>query len=157
MRTPYNSALTQADCKLAARWTITAAVMYGVILAGLLALLVTSSGTYADPDNPADHVSFCDIDGIAAPVSDTMRATELQSSGAAQTDGFESRWMPAASNAPRAAMVAEPAKPEEALVENGWDFTVPDSIPGFGSLPQTAAAPAPVPTTDGRKMTAETK
>ena len=157
MRTLYNSALTKADCKLAARWTITAAAVYGVILVGLLALLLTSTGTYADPDNPADHVSFCDIDGIAAPVSGTMQATELQSSGAAETDGFESRWMPAAANAANSAGAAEPAKPEEALVENGWDFTVPDSVPGFGSLPQAAAAPAAVPTTDGRKVTAQTQ
>ncbi len=159
MRTPYNSALTQADCKLAARWTITAAAAYGLILAGLLVLLLTSNG-YADPDNPADHVSFCDIEGIAAPVSDTMQATELQSPAAAETDGFESRWMPAASNAPRAAVVSVPteaAKAEEALVENGWDFTMPDSVPGFGSLPQAAAAPAAVPTTDGRKVTAQTQ
>ena len=157
MRTLYNSALTKADCKLAARWTITAAAVYGVILIGLLALLLTSTGTYADPDNPADHVSFCDIDGIAAPVSDTMQATELQSSGAAETAGFESRWMPAAANAANSAGAAEPAKPEEALVENGWDFTVPDSVPGFGSLPLAAAAPAAVPTTDGRKVTAQTQ
>jgi hypothetical protein len=88
-----------------------------------------------------------------------MRATELQSPGAAETDGFESRWMPAASNAPRAAVVSVPteaAKPEEALVENGWDFTMPDSVPGFGSLPQ-ATATAAVPTTDGRKVTAQTQ
>ena len=160
MRTPYNSALTNADCKLAARWTITAAAVYGVILVGLLALLLTSNATYADPDNPADHVSFCDIDRIAAPVSDRMRATELQSSGAVETDGFESRWMPVAPSAAQPAVAAEPVKPikpEEALVENGWDFTVPDSVPGFGSLPLAAAAPTAVPTTDGRKVTAQTQ
>jgi hypothetical protein len=32
------------------------------------------------------------------------------------------------------------AGPASDLVENGWDFNKPDTIPGFGSLPANSAA-----------------
>jgi hypothetical protein len=36
------------------------------------------------------------------------------------------------------------------LTENSWDFTKPDSIPGFGTLPQTYDAKAVLPKLSGK-------
>jgi hypothetical protein len=36
------------------------------------------------------------------------------------------------------------------LTENAWDFTKPDSIPGFGTLPQNYDARAILPKFSGK-------
>ncbi|MEA2877546.1 MAG: hypothetical protein QOF14_2742 [Hyphomicrobiales bacterium] len=36
------------------------------------------------------------------------------------------------------------------LTENSWDFTKPDSIPGFGTLPQNYDAKAVLPKLSGK-------
>ncbi len=36
------------------------------------------------------------------------------------------------------------------LTENSWDFTKPNSIPGFGTLPQTYDAQAVLPKLSGK-------
>jgi hypothetical protein len=36
------------------------------------------------------------------------------------------------------------------LTENAWDFTKPDSIPGFGTLPQNYDARALLPKSSGK-------
>jgi hypothetical protein len=41
-------------------------------------------------------------------------------------------------------LAQQTAAASEALVENGWDFNKPDTIPGFGSLPPYDGTPVPL-------------
>jgi hypothetical protein len=41
-------------------------------------------------------------------------------------------------------VLAQTAAASEALVENGWDFNKPDTIPGFGTLPPYSGTPVPL-------------
>ena len=45
---------------------------------------------------------------------------------------------------------AADAENGSALLENGWDFTRPDSIPGFGSLPSGYDSRAVMPQISGK-------
>jgi hypothetical protein len=161
MKNHLDHALIEAERKIVKHWTIFAGAAYALIAVGLLALALTS-GSYAESDNPTGAVSYHDMDGFAAPVLQPNRLNQPRSSVATEsTTGFNARWDPAvmptrpASPAPEAAarpvLVPEVneyaglAKAQEPMVENGYDFTDPNGVPGFGPMPQSTMTSAAAP------------
>lgn len=51
---------------------------------------------------------------------------------------------------PSSAQQAGASSTSLSLTENSWDFTKPDSIPGFGTLPQSYDAQAALPKLSGK-------
>jgi len=154
----------------AKRWMITATAIYGLMLLGLLTVIAT--GGRSD-DMPAGVTSTSSA--TATPVFQPSRLSQALTAAADATDGHNKATEPAvpaitARPAPvpipevdemaevfpeRAspssqASAAPTAQASEALVENGWDFNAPDSIPGFGSMPQ----PGDAPSSGDRQLTA---
>jgi len=161
MKSPYDSILIDAERKLVRHWTIFASVAYGAIAVGLLALVVTGNASQDDADNPLGSMSFYDVDGLGSPVFQPNRLSQLLPNSTESTNGLNNAPAPAApantalSAVPSTPEVDELAEiaaaqtggsggpsPQEALVENGWDFTAPNGVPGFGSLPQAGATPS---------------
>ncbi|HKY85120.1 MAG TPA: hypothetical protein VJL90_00005 [Pseudorhodoplanes sp.] len=156
----------------AKHWMITATAIYGLMLLGLL----TAIATGGSDDMPAGVTSTRSAG--ATPVFQPGRISQALTPSADTTDGHNKATEPApptimARPAPvpipeadamadvfseRAgsrsqANTAPAAQGSEALVENGWDFNAPDSIPGFGSMPQ----PGDAPLSDDRQLTARAK
>jgi hypothetical protein len=155
----------------AKRWMITATAIYGLMLLGLLTVIATGGGS---DDMPAGVTSTNSAG--ATPVFQPGRISQMPTPSADATDGHNKAAEPAVpAITARAAPVpipevdemadvfseragsssqasAAPAAPSDVLVENGWDFNNPDSIPGFGSMPQ----PGDAPSSGDRQLTART-
>ena len=151
MKTSFESMMTEDKHKLVKRWTIGAAVFYGIIVAttmALVALGINSSGGLANSD---ESVAKADLDGYAVSVARPIRSSQLGPAAAADVTTGYNRAAPAESvSPPRAAarpipevdeMGKTPTTPQEAIVENGWDFNAPNGVPGFESL-QAGSPPA---------------
>jgi hypothetical protein len=149
-----------------------AAATNGVILAGVVALIATGDASRDDTANLRASTRSHDTASGFQP----NRLSQLLSNPSEGTDGYNKapdRTAPA--NAARPAIVPIPevnvlsesvravtggplpqastapqAQDSETLVDNGWDFTNPDSIPGFGSMPEPADTP------DARQQAART-
>ena len=136
----------------AKRWMITATAIYGIMLIGLLAVVTTGNGS---DDKPEGVTSSYNSSAHAMTGFQPGRVSELLNSAEA-TDGHNKAVEPAAP--PNTAHLAPVPVPEvdemaevfperafpssqasaapaaqgaDVLVENGWDFNAPDSIPGF--------------------------
>ena len=156
----------------AKRWMIAATAIYELMLLGLLTVIATGGGS---DDMPAGVTSTSSA--RATPVFQPGRLSQALTPSDDATDGHNKAAEPAvpaitARPAPvpipevdemaevfseRAgsssqASAAPAAQGSEALVENGWDFNAPDSIPGFGSMPQ----PGDAPSSGDRQLTART-
>ena len=156
MKTPFESMMTEDKQKLVKRWTIGAAVFYGLIVVatvGLVAMGINSSGGRA---NSEESVTKSDLDGYAVPVTRSSRLSQAVPSGNSEvTTGYNTRMTPMELvNPPRAAarpipevdeMGKTPATPQETLVENGWDFNAPNGVPGFAVMPQGSPPSAALP------------
>jgi hypothetical protein len=151
MKSSFESMMTDDKRKLVKRWTIGAFVFYGFIVAATVALItigINSSGGLA---NSEESVTSSDLDGYAVPVTRSSRLSQAVPSGGAEITTGYNRAAPAEHvKPPRAAarpipevdeMGTTPATPQEALVENGWDFNTPNGVPGFEPL-QAGSAPA---------------
>ena len=148
---------------------IAVTAVYGFMLLGTLGVIATSNWSGDNSDEPGITTSY-DGNAIAAPTFQPGRLSQLLTTS---TDGHNKATEPMASAkaAPPArvpvpevdemaeifperahpssqASAAPAAQGSDALVENGWDFNDPDSIPGFASMPQPDAAPS----TDGRRL-----
>jgi len=159
MKTPFESMMTEDKQKLVKRWTIGAMVFYGIIVVAtvsLVALGINSSGGMANSQE-----SLTSSDGYAVPAAQASRLSQAAPSGSSEmTTGYNTRMTPTESAAlPRAAarpipevdeMGKTPATPQEALVENGWDFNAPNSVSGFATMPQGAAPSAALPQLSAR-------
>ena len=156
MKIPFESMMTEGKRKLVIRWTIGAAAFYGIIVAAAVALIaigINSSGGLA---NSEESVTNADLEGYAVPVARSSRTSQLGPSSAAEvTTGYNYRGAPAASVNPEYAaprpipevdeMGRTPASPQEALVENGWDFNAPNGVPGFAPLHAGSTPSAAMP------------
>jgi hypothetical protein len=155
----------------AKRWMIAATAIYGLMLLGLLTVIATGGGSH---DIPAGVTSTSSAG--ATPVFQPGRISQALTPSADATDGHNKAAEPAVpvitarpapvpipevdemadvfSERPGSSSQASaaPAAPSDVLVENGWDFNNPDSIPGFGSMPQ----PGNVPSSGDRQLTART-
>jgi hypothetical protein len=213
MKTKNSNVLTDAQQRFAKRWTITVSALYGLVLLGVLAVIVSGGASRDDSEGMPTRVAINDLDEFTVPAAArTEQSSQARPLGTEATDGVGNAQAPVTpSQAARAAVVPlsgvnedihlssgnghnkapEPvatatprpvpipevdemdedihlssgnrigpspqaraalaAQSADVLVENGWDFNNPDSIPGFGSMPQPAS-PAP----DERRLTART-
>jgi hypothetical protein len=156
MKTPFESMMTKDEQKLLKRWTVGAAAFYGFIVAATVALVAIGINSSGGSANSEESVTNSDLEGYAVPLARTSRLSQAGSSGGAEvTTGYNTRGAPAESvNPPRAAarpipevdeMGKTPASPQEALVENGWDFNAPNGVPGFAPLQADSAPSAGLP------------
>jgi hypothetical protein len=142
MKTPFESMMTESDRKLVKRWMIGAAVFYGIIVAATVALVsigINASGSA----NSEESMTKAEIEGYAVSVAQPSRSRQLGPS-AEVTTGYNNHATPRESVNPAYAaprpipevdeMGKTPATVQEALVENGWDFNAPNSVPGFAPL-----------------------
>jgi hypothetical protein len=162
MKTPFESMMTKDEQKLLKRWTIGATAFYGIIIAATMALVaigINSSGGSAE-----ESMTNSDLEGYAVPVTRSSRLGQTgPSSNSEVTTGYNSQVTPTERvNPPLAAarpipevdeMGKTPATPQEALVENGWDFNAPNGVPGFAPLQADTMPSAALPqlTARGRK------
>jgi hypothetical protein len=154
----------------AKRWMITATAIYGLMLIGLLTVVVTGNASRDDSEGAPQTATINDLDEFTVSDARPERSSQRPLS-TETTDGLGSAQAPMKSlQAARPAIVPVPevdemgdihlysgnvsspssqasaapaAQGPDALVENGWDFNAPDSIPGFGSMPQPGDAPLP--------------
>jgi len=170
MKTQKPNILTDAQHTFAKRWIIAVSALYGLVLVGVLAaIVVTSSAFHDDSAGASQRMALNELDEFTVPGTSPGQSAQVRSSGTEATDGVGNAQAPI--QATRAAVVPIPevdemgedihlssgngsgpspqaraalaAQSADVLVENGWDFNDPDSIPGFGSMPQPGASPSP--------------
>ncbi len=158
MKTPFESLMTEDKKKLVKRWTIGAAVFYGIIVTATVALIAIGINASDGLANSEKSVANSNLDGYAVSAAQPNRPTQLSQTNAAEvTTGYNSRMAPAAAYAaPRPIpevdeMGKTPATPQEALVENGWDFNTPNNVPGFAPMQAGSAPSAALPQLTARE------
>lgn len=134
MTAPYQKVLTDGQFKTLKRYMVAAATAYAFIMIGVLTVIFTSD---ASDDTTSGY-------GVASHPSQT-------------TDGHNKAME---RNAPAAAARAPVPEVDElgeapmwpggpsSLAENAWDFTKPETIPGFGPIVEHTTTP------DGQRLTA---
>jgi hypothetical protein len=154
MKNPYANTFSEAERKLVKRWTIAAAAAYGLIMAALLGLAVTHDWSNDDSeDSLASYSSSARVGIAAAPYN---RLSQVQTNAVNATDGFNARTATAPAGAARVTvpeageMTRTPAAPQDGLVENGWDFNVPNGVPGFAPMQADSMPSAALPQLSAR-------
>jgi hypothetical protein len=152
MKTPFESMMTESDRKLVTRWTIGAAAFYGIIVAATVALV--SIGINANGSaNSEESMTKAEIEGYAVSVVQPGPSGQLGPS-AEVTTGYSNATPGESVNPEYAAprpipevdeMGETPVTPQEALVENGWDFNAPNGVPGFAPLHAGSAHSSALP------------
>ena len=135
MTAPYQKVLTDGQFKALKRYMVAAATAYAFIMIGVLTVIFTSD---ASDDTTSGY-------GVAAYPSPT-------------TDGHNKAMERIAPEAAMRVPVPEvdelgeapmwPGGLASSLNENAWDFTKPETIPGFGPIVEHTTTP------DGQRLTA---
>ena len=168
MKTQTSNGSIDRHHTFAKRWMITATAIYGLMLIGLLAVVATGSGSDDKPEASSyssdARATPAFQPGRLEPSADTIRRQPpMAINKAAEPAASPNTARLAPVPVPEVDEMAEvfperafpssqastaPAAQSDVLVENGWDFNAPDSIPGFGSMPQPGDTPSP----DGRRL-----
>ncbi len=106
----------------------------------------TARAVPTEPDELKDDVRLPPRASWSVPSAQAARVPSLRSTNSAKRHHGPAD--DTASDLASKARSAAATQGAEAMVENAWDFTKPDSIPGFASMPQ----PAETPTTDARGL-----
>jgi hypothetical protein len=144
MRTRYPDNLTESEHLFVKRWTIATAGLYGAILMAVATMVVIGAISDRNADRSVASATYYSSDGLAEPAEVAGSPTASQSTdghGTPDATPTTAQTSPAsaATSATPQANVAWPNTGAEMLVENGWDFTNPDGIPGFGAMPSPDA------------------
>ena len=146
MKPQCPNAFDPPDHKLIRRWTMIVAALYAVVLVAMLTIIGPGDARH---DTGALAGISDEIDTLAAFESARQTAARLAADTTSSTTGVGNSSIADAHglfNKPSEGWPSGGGAPillgAEALVENGWDFSAVDGVPGFGSLPPTGTTAA---------------
>jgi hypothetical protein len=144
MRTRYPDNLTESERQFVKRWAIATAGLYGAIVLAVSTMVVIAAVTDRNSDRSVAAAPYYSSDGLAEPAEvagmpDSSGYTDGRGAPGATATTEQTASVPSTASAPPQANMTWPESGTDMLVENGWDFTNPDSIPGFGAMPSPEA------------------
>jgi hypothetical protein len=144
MRTRYPDNLTESEHQFVKQWTIATAGLYGAILMAVATMAVIGAVSDRNADRSVAAATYYSSDGLAEPAEvagllSPSQDTDGHGAPGATPTTAQTTPDPGVARTTPQANVAWPDAGVDMLVENGWDFTNPDSIPGFGAMPSPDA------------------